>query len=229
MDPNVLTLYESPFTKKRLGRKFDGGYVICEIPNVEYDILLSAGIDNDTSFEDEWLIQNPYKKCIAFDKTIMTCPSTHSNFKWIKKNIGGSNDNDHTNLHDFLISNDNVFIKMDIEGSEISWFESLNELHMNKMSQIVIEFHSPFSNRENLIFEKINKTHVLLHFHGNNCCGTRIHMGVMIPNVFECTYVHKKYINTNLNLNRESIPSNYDNPNIQGREDIVLTTPPFVH
>jgi hypothetical protein len=229
MNPSTLTLFRSPFSKQRLGRKFDGGYVVCNIPNVEYDVLLSAGIDRDTSFEDEWLEKYPTKKCIAFDGTITECPSKHSNFIWVNKNIGGSSDSKHTNLHDILDSNNSIFLKMDIEGAEIPWLQSLSSSQMNKLSQIVIEFHSPFSRTENAMFEKINKTHKLLHFHGNNCCGTREHNGVVIPNVFECTYVHNRYITGTLELNKEPLPTKLDEPNIQGRDDIVLTNKPFVN
>ena len=44
-----------------------------------------------------------------------------------------------------------------------------------------MEFHDPFSKTETAVFDKINKNHHLIHFHGNNCCG-----------VFPI-YVHKKY------------------------------------
>jgi hypothetical protein len=45
-----LTVYTSPYNKIRLGKDNDGGYIICDIPNVNYDISLSGGIDKDISF-----------------------------------------------------------------------------------------------------------------------------------------------------------------------------------
>ena len=39
-------------------------------------------------------------------------------------------------------------MKMDIEGGEIPWINSLNDEQMNNFQQIVIEFHRPFKNRE---------------------------------------------------------------------------------
>lgn len=42
IDPNYLTVYESPFDKIRLGKDFDGGYIICNIPNINYDFFLSG-------------------------------------------------------------------------------------------------------------------------------------------------------------------------------------------
>jgi hypothetical protein len=47
MNPEVLTVYKSPYEKKRIGRANDGGYVICDIPNIEYSILLAGGIESD--------------------------------------------------------------------------------------------------------------------------------------------------------------------------------------
>jgi hypothetical protein len=43
MNPNVLTVYKSPFPKIRLGKDFDGGYIIADIPNVNYSILIAGG------------------------------------------------------------------------------------------------------------------------------------------------------------------------------------------
>lgn len=229
MNPSVLTVYKSPFKKLRLGKNYDGGYIMCEIPDIKYDILLSGGILNDISFEEAWLNKFPDIKCLAFDGTIKMCHSNNPNFTWLKKNISGVSNDLTTNLHDIINNNSSIFLKMDIEGWEIPWLESLTEEHMNKLSQIVIEFHNPFSHKENLIFEKINKTHKLLHFHANNCCGTRQHNGVIIPNIFECTYVHKKYLSDNISLNTDPIPSSIDQPNIPRNPEIRLMHKPFVN
>jgi hypothetical protein len=36
MNPSVLSVFKSPFEKKRLGKDYDGGYIIAEIPNIKY-------------------------------------------------------------------------------------------------------------------------------------------------------------------------------------------------
>jgi hypothetical protein len=46
MDPCVLAVFKSPFEKKRLGKDYDGGYIIAELPNVNYTTLLAGGIEN---------------------------------------------------------------------------------------------------------------------------------------------------------------------------------------
>jgi hypothetical protein len=113
---------------------------------------------------------------------------------------------------------------MNIEGGEYQWIESLTSDHIHKFDQIVIEFHHPFT-RSNVL-KKINETHYLVHFHGNNCCGLLENRGINVPNVFQCTYLHKKYI-TSPELNTDVIPGPLDKNNVQG-DDIMIDYPPFV-
>ena len=91
-----------------------------------------------------------------------------------------------------------------------------------------MEFHFPFTDYEKDVFNKINKNHILIHFHGNNCCGVRNHMGVNIPNVFECTYLHKKYFVNKPELNTDLIPGILDMKNID-KDEIFIDYPPFVN
>lgn len=228
MDPKVLTVYKSPFQKIRLGKDNDGGYIIAEISNANYKIFLSGGLGKDISFEEDFIKKYPNIPTFAFDGTINSLPKENEHITFIKKNIDFKNSENLTNLHDLINVNDNIFVKMDIEGGEIPWIKSLVENQMNKFEQIVIEFHFPFSKREVEVFDKINKNHYLIHFHGNNCCGVRNHMNTIIPNVFECTYLHKKYFTEILELNKEPIPGNLDMKNTQNKE-IYINYPPFVN
>jgi hypothetical protein len=117
---------------------------------------------------------------------------------------------------------------MDIEGGEIPWIKSLSDTQINKFEQIVMEFHTPFSDYEIDVFDKINKNHYLIHFHGNNCCGVRNHKGVDIPNIFECTYLHKKYFIDIPDLNEDLIPSILDMKNTS-KDEIYIDYLPFVN
>ena len=229
MDPKVLTCYESPFKKIRLGKNNDGGYIISEIPNINYSILLAGGILDDISFEEDFINKYPSVKAYAFDGTINNLPKENKNITFIKKNIGSSNNDDITNIHDIIDSSDNIFVKIDIEGAEIDWIKSLSEQQLYKFEQIVMEYHFPFSENEVDVFNKINKNHYLIHFHANNCCGTRNHKGVYIPNVFECTYLHKKYFKDIPDLNKTTIPSELDMKNVCSKDEIYINYPPFVN
>ena len=218
-----LTVYEAQFPKKRIGKHNDGGYVIVALPT-EYDLLLSGGIETDTSFEDEFLeIYNV--NCVAFDASITKCPSVHPRFTWIPKYVGTRNTDNLDNLHSYLESHSNIFLKMDIEGAEIPWLETLSEKHMNSLAQIVMEFHNPFSNRETLVMQKIQKTHVLFHLHANNYGGMRGN----IPRVFECTYVNRKFVTYPVRPNQRPNPDpSYDEPNIPSYRDLDLNFRPYV-
>jgi hypothetical protein len=228
MNPSVLTVYTSPFPKIRLGKEFDGGYILADIPNISYSILLAGGILDDISFEENF-VDKYNLKCMAYDGTISELPTPHKRIEFVKKNIGSTNSDTITNLHDIINLNTNIFVKMDIEGGEIPWIKSLNDEQMNKFEQIVMEFHEPFSNAEVDVFDKLNKSHVLIHFHGNNCCGVRFHNGVIIPNVFECTYLHKKYFQSLPELNRDVIPGILDMKNVKSHEEIYINHQPFVY
>lgn len=230
MDPSALTVYESPFPKKRIGKDNDGGYVIADVPGLYYKLCLAGGVSDDISFEEEFCRLFPDAKCFAYDGTIFQPPPIHHpNLQFVRQNIGPRNHPQFTNLHGLLESQDNIFVKMDIEGGEIPWLLSLDSTHLNNVSQMVIEFHNPFSMAEAIVFDKINRTHVLVHFHPNNCCGTRVVEGVTVPNTFECTYLHKKYFSSEPVLNRTPIPSPIDMRNVVTMDDITLTGPPFVH
>ena len=81
---------------------------------------------------------------------------------------------------------------MDIEGDENPWIQSLNNEQLNKIDQIVVEFHGPFQDTEIETFNKLNKNHYLIHFHPNNVYKTYIHKNVEFPTFFECTYLKRK-------------------------------------
>lgn len=228
MDPSVLTVYKSPFPKIRLGKDFDGGYIIADIPNVKYSLLIAGGIDNDVSFEEDFVKKYTNTKCFAFDGTINNLPSENENITFIKKNIGCENSDTITNLNYIVNENKDIIVKIDIEGAEIPWIKSLSDEQINKFEQLVIEFHFPFTDNEINVFDKINKNHYLINFHGNNCCGTRQHNGIVIPNVFECTYLHKKYFTSVPELNTDAIPGVLDMKNT-GNEEIYINYPPFVN
>jgi hypothetical protein len=72
------------------------------------------------------------------------------------------------------MNGDNIFLKMDIEGCEYDWIHSMTKNDMEKISQIVIEFHWPFDFYRMNALKKINETHYVVHVHGNNGPGSYI-------------------------------------------------------
>ena len=250
MNPNLVTIYQSPFPKRRIGRWTDGGYAVVDIPGIKYNALIAGGVCDDISFEEDFIRfqteqGNPQIKVYAFDGTVAELPESgfKSQIEFVKKNIGEHETPEITNLHYLLEHysldqsnnqnpnpNPNLFIKMDIEGGEVDWIRSLKPEHMDAMAQIVMEFHRPFTHDEIPMFEKLNRTHLPVHFHPNNACGTCIHNGVYFPNVFECTYLHKRFFGGVAELNRDYVPNDkVDVRNIGFKDEIWIGHPPFVH
>lgn len=248
-----LTVYKSPYNKKRIGKNNDGGYIICEIDN-NYDIFLSGGIEKDISFEIDLLKKYPELKCVAYDGTINELPINNktrkynknkkrnitniknitandvtSRISFIKKNLGKINNDKISNLAKYFNRYNNIFMKLDIEGGENDLFESLSDEDLTKIKQLVIEFHSP---NQIIIPTRLAKTHWLVHFHGNNYQNVTNINNINVPNVFECTYVRKDDKNSNqqLEYNIDVIPNDsLDMPNNPNEPDIKIDYPPFVN
>lgn len=232
-----LTVYNPVAQKTRFGSSGDGGYVI--IDGLTYDSIISGGVSNNIDFEIEFV--NTYNvPCFAYDGTVPCLPKSHEKVTFIRKNIGIEDTDNITTLRDIIGRYDQIFMKMDIETFEYRWLEILTKEELNKIKQLVIEFHFPFTpypfnhldinipvTRKMDIFRKLSETHNLVHFHGNNCCGTTTYMGVTAPNVFECTYVRKDSCEIE-GLNMTPVPGPLDRPNVGGA-DIHLSWPPFVH
>ncbi len=231
-------------SKIRLGRPNDGGYVIVsDFGN--YDLLIGAGICDDISFElglidflrNQGLTSLP---TYLFDGTIETCPdhSNYPNVHWVKKNIGPTENNKETNLGGLLDVYKNVFLKMDIEGAEYDWLMSLNDSSLKSIKQIVIEFHNningSFTKKEVDVFRKLSEHFYLVHVHGNNFSGLINIDGIVIPQVFECTYIRKRdahaaYGENTFHLNNIPFPTILDQPNKPTRTDYKLNYAPFYY
>ena len=251
---NSLILYQSPYDKVRIGKSNDGGYVICNLPD-NYDLFISGGISNDISFEIDFLkkykdITNNIIKCYAFDGTISTLPYHNAqNINFIKKNLGNIETNDVTNLSSYIndtVNDDkynNIFMKIDIEGHEFRLLPYLiDNNYMNKIKQLVIEMHTPadiqmfpdyFSGLSDIknanmfeLLNNINKTHTLVHFHGNNGCNIQTIDNIKLPHVFECTYIRNDYIIEKIK-NIEPLPTKLDMKNIKDKPDFYFNYYPF--
>jgi len=224
-----LICYEPELPKTRIGRNYDGGYVI--VDNLKYDLLIGCGISNDDSFEHDFLSKNKNIECYAFDGTVNDLPNFHPKIHFIKKNIGPFENKKNTNLHKFISEHKNIFLKMDIEGAEYDWIDNLPEHLLKNMKQMVIEFHATnkwgiWDDYKVKCLNKINKTHYLVHAHGNNNKTFDKINNINIPQVIECTYLRKDRV---LKKNKQRYPTKYDMPNKILRDELSLNHYPFVN
>jgi len=238
-----LILYKSPFNKKRVGKDNDGGYVIVDLPDT-YDTFISGGIAGDITFENNFLDTYPNLLCYAFDRTVSKLPdNTNNRIIFIKKNLGDSNNENLTDLQKYIQPYNNIFMKIDIEGHEFKIMPIIikNNL-LYKIKQLVIEIHSPgdihmhpdyykgLSDINNSImfdiFKKINNTHTLVHFHANNGCKLQRIDGIILPHVFELTYIRNDFINEKIK-NTDPLPTALDMKNVSYMDDYSFEGFPY--
>ena len=237
-----LILYRSPFPKRRVGKLNDGGYVIAELPG-SYDLLLAGGVSDDISFETQLLDINRGLECYAFDGTVKSLPHQDPRVKFVNKNLAPDNTDTTTNLQEYIADKHNIFMKMDIEGHEFRVLPTLFEDNrMQKIKQLVVEIHSPadiqmfpdyfkgLSDVKNTdmfrLFENLNKTHTLVHFHANNGCKMNLVDGIKLPHVFELTYIRNDFITEKIQ-NTEPLPTPLDMRNKSWEPDYELQGFPY--
>ena len=224
------------FNKKlRLGINQDGGYDVAVLEG-NYDFYISAGVSTEESFTRDFInLYNMNKSnSAAFDGTIDNYPYEYTrNIIFYKRNISPIRSDNTSNLTYFTNNYNDIFLKMDIEGSEYQWLLSLTENKLKKFKQIVIEFHGinddswdTILSDKILCFNKLNQTHYAVHIHGNNY-GT---LTENIPDTVEITYIRKDiFIDTPI-LNSIPLPKpGLDFPNNPNKPDYNLNFPPFVN
>ena len=137
--------------------------------------------------------------------------TSNKRIKWIPKNIGPKETNNTTNMHNLLEKYSNILLKMDIEGYEFEWIRSLNQTHLNNISQLVIEFHNCNNGKWNWdCLEKINNTFYLIHINGSSYGDNFKINNIIVPCTLECTYLNKKHFKKPPKLNTYSFPTNID-------------------
>jgi hypothetical protein len=235
-------VYKTEYEKIRVGKDNDGGYVIANLPG-EYDSLISGGISGDISFEQQFLDRFKTSSCYAFDGTINTLPASDNRITFIKKNLGTNNDDNLCNLNEYLCQSKNIFMKIDIEGHEFRLFPAILPEYFSNIKQLVLEIHTPadiqlypdyfhgLGDIQNThlisLMKLINKTHTLIHFHGNNGCKLqRFYNIIPFPHVFECTFIRNDFITEKV-LNDEPFPTTLDMKNVTYLPDFSFDHYPF--
>ena len=219
----------------RIGRMGDGGYIMVD----EFDIgrggvAYSFGISNEISWDAD-MAKRGYD-VFMYDMTIEKLPYENEKFHFFKEGIGGVKDEAKSldTLDNFIArnghqNNSNMILKMDVEGAEWNFLETVSAGTMRKFEQIVFEFHdltSPktFAAMERIInlIDKINVTHTLVHLHGNNNKHfINIENIGIVPDVLELSYLRTEH--HKFHDDREIfLPSRLDIPNDQSMPDIPL-------
>ncbi|MEK9767544.1 MAG: hypothetical protein VW683_01375 [Betaproteobacteria bacterium] len=220
--------YKIPGQKKRLGSHTDGGYVVPEIAIQNSNMLLSAGVHNDWSFEQAvYTGYDNITQCVMYEKDTGYAHGCGDLFDdgW-KLFYEPMTDEV---LKTYTNSPERIFFKMDIDqgnhGFERDVLNSEN-LKIN-FSGMVIEWHQLGSEDIRDIFMSIHDNQmsemVLCHVHGNNWGNTFTYENYQVPVVLECTYIHRYFLDI-CELDRSEYPVHgLDLPNNPNVTDYELT------
>lgn len=194
---------------ERLGKEGDGGYVIPTdfIEDLLAVDLLSFGINDDSSFESNFLNNFDHQKCFAYDPSIDTLPeNSHKNIEFEKLGIAKSNIDLYRNLNYFIKKNEKsrYVLKFDIEGFEWEILEDVIELQ-RYFPVIICELHfksiKPFQKifypyilwkRYRLLKKLLN--HYTVTFINSNNIYYSLFDNTAFPNLIELTLVSDKYL-----------------------------------
>ncbi len=147
-----LQIYSTNHSLKRFGNDSDGGYVapVEIIKNLDY--LISIGVEDNMSFESDLMRENINLETILVDGTIENL-STPDRVRFINKNLGSINDQNHITLEELLknIESENIALQIDIEYDEWEVFESIPKEILKKFKLIIVELHIVFIDEEMIL------------------------------------------------------------------------------
>tara|TARA_Y100000389_G_scaffold137206_1_gene134785 strand:- start:31 stop:777 length:747 start_codon:yes stop_codon:yes gene_type:complete len=227
----------------RLGGKHDGGYLVSKSDVKKTNLLLSFGINDDWKFEKDFNLINSipilaYDASTNFRLFLkrslgalfrynftesLTKPFQYLLLKnffskkntLIKKYVGIDSDENNISLNNIFkhLNEDQIFIKMDIEGSEYRCLDSIIENQSN-ITGAVIEFHDVDLNINRIINFIKNFNLKIAHIHANNYSL----INKNIPLIIEVTFSK----NANFSKSYPILPHKYDKPNNPKEDEIKL-------
>jgi hypothetical protein len=218
----------------RIGKNFDGGYVMvggfdCEGTDAAY----SFGISDDVSWDSG--IAALGIDVFMYDHTIDSLPDENSRFHFNEIGVTGhkSGKNLET-LPGLLLKNghgdsDRLILKMDIEGCEWDVFDFCSKQTISQFSQIVVEFHDLTKERYCSsdskilrVLKKIDETHQCVHVHANGT-GTPLWIhDLVLPDLIEVTYVRRSDYGNEFFEDQRSFPTHLDQPTFEGWPEVYL-------
>ena len=198
-------------TFKRFGRDHDGGYVMVD-DLTSNDFLISMGIANDVSFEQD--LSALIKGSHMYDFSISNLPSTVPNGSLFREKVGA----DSRHIFSKVRPGTDIILKVDIEGSEWELFRRLPSSDLLRCRQIVMEIHwaivNPYISAPNMpveVLEKLSDTHQLVVAHPNNYGSIVMVDGVRVPQVIELTWLRREsytFLNEQPDVVRFQMPNN---------------------
>jgi len=219
--------------KKRYGGDEDGSYVFVKELLESSEYIYSYGIGSDVSFDTHCADMG--KQLYMYDASINKLPSFHKNFNFKKEFLLSGLIRDHVRENGHLEENQMV-LKMDIEGHEYDVINNDIDFIQNHFNQISMEIHylieeipqgwevddlckkiKPDKNIKSEFFKNLTKYYNIIHIHGNN----HSFRFLDFPDSLEITFLRKDY--PTVGLHETCFPiDGLDFPNYDQIEDYKL-------
>ena len=183
----------------RKGSINDGGYVFCDLQK-QYSKLISFGVGDNVDFEDS--ISDLVSSIDLYDPTVDELPHFIDNAIFHKVGLGPDLRNGYTTLYDATknsFPDDQLLLKMDIEGGEWDSIIATDTQLLKSFSQIFLELHDLHKVYDPDVLtkyihalEKLRQNHYLVNMHANNWSAYSVVQGVPLPDTIEITLLRKK-------------------------------------
>lgn len=203
-DPNGLV------PLRRIGKDFDGGYVVPELALEKTDVVFGYGIGDDISFEES-VSEQFGKRSYGFDGTVDFTQKTHPLCQFFpiciiseaeRKRIVGkpskaSSFKDHLGM--LHVQDKKIFVKMDIEMAEYAVMPDILQ-YSSQITGITLEIHFDYDleliPRALHLLQMFEKDFVLVHVHGNNRSNLFRTFNAKgdVPRLLELSYINKNLI-----------------------------------
>jgi hypothetical protein len=217
----------------RLGGKMDGGYLVPQSVVEKSQGLLSFGLGDDFTFDQDWHTLKPtdpinmYDASVTRDSIQVSVNSSARGHLDLKTMYDEFFQGNRKHVNEFIGPNnfaealdrigvDQVFIKMDIESSEYNLIDTI-VAHRDRITGIAMEWHQceKRSAKWQEAVEKWQEHYAIVHLHGNN------HVDPDYDNMFGCmelTHIRRDLVQGNELRKQIHIPE-LDYSNVSGRED----------
>ena len=216
--------------KIRIGADADGGYVMPS-SSLRSNAVLSIGIGREVSF-DEALAQRG-ARVLQFDHTIDASPSTHPGCEFHRVGWGPDDAPPFLSLASMSRMLDwsqarHAILKFDTEGAEWDCLTQASSEDLARFEVLTGEFHEfhnlvnrAFFDRARGVFEKLGRTHRVIHLHANNAGGMVMLGGLPFPRLLELTWMRISAASFHGHSN-EPIPGPLDRPNVPRLPELIL-------
>lgn len=206
----------------RIGPENDGGYLVPDdLDGIRY--AFSPGVSNESGFEAE--LANRGMRVFLADHSVDGPAVAHPQFEFDKRYVGCVTDERYMTLDDWCAaklgreSDAELLLQMDIEGAEYETLLAASPALLARYRIMIVEFHwlpqlwnEPFFEIASRVFDKLLKTHAVVHIHPNNCCGSVKSAGLEIPRIAEFTLLRNDRLRAT--GYRTTFPHPLDRPNV---------------